>query len=284
MPFVVDDDGDARVAFAVAGLVHADRVQAVERRRHRRLQPFGDPTGDVSGGAPRDVRKTAHGPLVRDAHRPRAFRFEIACEPAARARPTARKRPRRRTVGGPRGASRRPARLAGSRSPDRASDARAALVMPAAPPSALGASEHAPARAHPDLEHGFGTQRRIRDPHILCNHAFDVRQSGEQAFAQALFAIHFFGRKTEYAGIPLTLTKSTARRRTDIHENSNSASLYSLQGRYLFSDALPPMVICLTVMVVVTRFEFRMPLFIGLSLFTFDLYQWHIVLLRVLAP
>ncbi len=68
------------------------------------------------------------------------------------------------------------------------------------------------------------------------------------------------------------------------HENSNSASLYSLQGRYLFSDALPPMVICLTVMVVVTRFEFRMPLFIGLSLFTFDLYQWHIVLLRVLAP
>ena len=180
--------------------------------------------------------------------------------------------------------SRRPARLAGSRSPDRASDARAALVMPAAPPSALGASEHAPARAHPDLEHGFGTQRRIRDPHILCNHAFDVRQSGEQAFAQALFAIHFFGRKTEYAGTPLTLTKSTARRRTDIHENSNSASLYSLQGRYLFSDALPPMVICLTVMVVVTRFEFRMPLFIGLSLFTFDLYQWHIVLLRVLAP
>ncbi|UIP49496.1 hypothetical protein LZF93_09615 [Bifidobacterium longum] len=141
-----------------------------------------------------------------------------------------------------------------------------------------------PARAHPDLEHGFGTQRRIRDPHILCNHAFDVRQSGEQAFAQALFAIHFFGRKTEYAGTPLTLTKSTARRRTDIHENSNSASLYSLQGRYLFSDALPPMVICLTVMVVVTRFEFRMPLFIGLSLFTFDLYQWHIVLLRVLAP
>ncbi|MEQ6142948.1 hypothetical protein ABKP87_09080 [Bifidobacterium breve] len=35
--------------------------------------------------------------------------------------------------------------------------------------------------------------------------------------------IHFFGRKTKYAGTPLTLTKSTARRRTDIHENSNSA-------------------------------------------------------------
>ncbi|AAN24325.1 hypothetical protein BL0496 [Bifidobacterium longum NCC2705] len=25
----------------------------------------------------------------------------------------------------------------------------------------------------------FGTQRRIRDPRILCNRAFDVRQSGE---------------------------------------------------------------------------------------------------------
>ena len=72
----------------------------------------------------------------------------------------------------------------------------------------------------------FGTQRRTRDPRILCNRAFDVRQSGEQAFAQALFAIHFFGRKTEYAGTPLTPTKPTARRRTDIHENSNSASFY----------------------------------------------------------
>ncbi|WP_232781283.1 hypothetical protein, partial [Bifidobacterium longum] len=57
----------------------------------------------------------------------------------------------------------------------------------------------------------FGTQRRIRDPRILCNRAFDVRQSGEQAFAQAFFVIHFFGRKTEYAGTPLTPTKPTAR-------------------------------------------------------------------------
>ena len=76
MPLMVDNDGDARVALPVAGLVHADRVQAVERRRHRRLQPFGDPMGDVSGGAPRDVRKTAHGPLVRDRHQPRALRLE----------------------------------------------------------------------------------------------------------------------------------------------------------------------------------------------------------------
>ncbi|MBT1163675.1 hypothetical protein, partial [Bifidobacterium felsineum] len=42
-------------------------------------------------------------------------------------------------------------------------------------------------------------------------------------FAQAFFVIHFFGRKTEYAGTPLTLTESTAQRRTDTHENNNSA-------------------------------------------------------------
>ncbi|MBT1164797.1 pyridoxal phosphate-dependent aminotransferase, partial [Bifidobacterium felsineum] len=41
--------------------------------------------------------------------------------------------------------------------------------------------------------------------------------------AQAFFVIHFFGRKTEYAGTPLTLTESTAQRRTDTHENNNSA-------------------------------------------------------------
>ena len=33
------------------------------------------------------MRKTAYGLLVRDAHRPRAFRFEIACGPAARLGP-----------------------------------------------------------------------------------------------------------------------------------------------------------------------------------------------------
>ncbi|MBL3901080.1 hypothetical protein [Bifidobacterium longum] len=85
----------------------------------------------------------------------------------------------------------------------------------------------------------FGTQRRIRDPRILCNRAFDVRQSGEQAFAQALFAIHFFGRKTEYAGTPLTPTKPTARRRTDIHENSNSASFIEVTYS-LFMHSYPP--------------------------------------------
>ena len=115
----------------------------------------------------------------------------------------------------------------------------AALVMPAAPPSASGASEHTRTWTHPDLEHGFGTRRRIRDPRILCNRAFDVRQSGEWAFAQAFFVIHFFGRKTEYAGTPLTLTKPTARRRTDIHENSNSASFIEVTYS-LFMHSYPP--------------------------------------------
>ena len=32
--FVVDDDGDVRVALPVAGLVHADRMQAIEHARH----------------------------------------------------------------------------------------------------------------------------------------------------------------------------------------------------------------------------------------------------------
>ena len=46
MPLVVDDHGQVCVALAVAGLVHADRVQSVERRRNRRLGAFRDPMGD----------------------------------------------------------------------------------------------------------------------------------------------------------------------------------------------------------------------------------------------
>ncbi|RGN28579.1 hypothetical protein DXB68_01235 [Bifidobacterium longum] len=51
--------------------------------------------------------------------------------------------------------------------------------------------------------------------------------------------IHFFGRKTEYAGTPLTPTKPTARRRTDIHENSNSASFIEVTYS-LFMHSYPP--------------------------------------------
>ena len=58
MPLVVDDHGQVRVALAVAGLVHADRVQAVERRGHRRSEPFGDPMGHVSRDPPRDMQKS----------------------------------------------------------------------------------------------------------------------------------------------------------------------------------------------------------------------------------
>ena len=181
MPFVVDDHGDARVAFAVAGLVHADRREAAERRRHRRFQPFGDPMGGVFRR--RATRRAENRLRSSGSRRSSATRVPIRNRvwTGCPARPTARKRPRRRTW------------------------------------------------THPDLEHGFGTRRRIRDPRILCNRAFDVRQSGEWAFAQAFFVIHFFGRKTEYAGTPLTLTKPTARRRTDIHENSNSAIFCNME-------------------------------------------------------
>lgn len=45
------------MAFAVAGPVHADRRQPVERRRHRRPEPIRDPAGDVARGAPRHVQE-----------------------------------------------------------------------------------------------------------------------------------------------------------------------------------------------------------------------------------
>lgn len=83
MPLMVDDDGQVRVALPVAGLVHADRRQAVERRGHHRSEPFGDPMGDVSRGPPRDMQETADRLLVGDRHQPRALRLEVAREPAA---------------------------------------------------------------------------------------------------------------------------------------------------------------------------------------------------------
>ena len=203
MPFVVDDHGDARVAFAVAGLVHADRREAAERRRHRRFQPFGDPMGGVFRR--RATRRAENRLRSSGSRRSSATRVPIRNRvwTGCPARPTARKRPRRRT-------------------PPPWSCPRRLLPH-------REHREHTRTWTHPDLEHGFGTRRRIRDPRILCNRAFDVRQSGEWAFAQAFFVIHFFGRKTEYAGTPLTLTKPTARRRTDIHENSNSAIFCNME-------------------------------------------------------
>ena len=40
----------------------------------------------------------------------------------------------------------------------------------------------------------FGTQRRIRDPHILDHRAFDVEKLVEYAAHQALFGCAFLGR------------------------------------------------------------------------------------------
>lgn len=76
-----------------------------------------------------------------------------------------------------------------------------------------------------DLEHGLRTQRAVDDPRGLDDHAFDVEETFEYAVHQAFSVVRFFGRKTEYAETPPTLTKPTAQRRTHTHENSNSAFL-----------------------------------------------------------
>ena len=57
-----------------------------------------------------------------------------------------------------------------------------------------GASERARTRAHADLEHGLGTQRRVDDPHVLDHRAFDVEKLVEYAAHQALFGCAFLGR------------------------------------------------------------------------------------------
>ena len=97
MPFVVDDHGDARVAFAVAGLVHADRREAAERRRHRRFQPFSDPMGGVFRR--RATRRAENRLRSSGSRRSSATRVPIRNRvwTGCPARPTARKRPRRRT-------------------------------------------------------------------------------------------------------------------------------------------------------------------------------------------
>ena len=89
VPFVVDDDGQIRVALPVAGLVYADGVQPVERRAHRGLQPAGDSAGDLAGGPPRHVQEPRHGLLAGDRHQPHALRLEITREPASRLHPPA---------------------------------------------------------------------------------------------------------------------------------------------------------------------------------------------------
>lgn len=89
--------GDARVAFAVAGLVHADRREAAERRRHRRFQPFSDPMGGVFRR--RATRRAENRLRSSGSRRSSATRVPIRNRvwTGCPARPTARKRPRRRT-------------------------------------------------------------------------------------------------------------------------------------------------------------------------------------------
>ena len=91
------------------------------------------------------------------------------------------------------------------------------------PPAARAARRRLPS-AHMDLEHGLRTQRAVDDPRGLDDHAFDVEETFEYAVHQAFSVVRFFGRKTEYAETPPTLTKPTAQRRTHTHENSNSAT------------------------------------------------------------
>ena len=223
MPLVVDDHGQVRVALAVAGLVHPDRVQAVERRRHRRLQPSGDPAGDVAGRPPRHMKETADRLLVRDAHQPCALRLEIPGEPAARLRPR-HHRHDHTALGAVH------ARHGGDQLDPKAAEIlmtpaphAAALVIPAAPPAASRASERALARAHADLEHGFGTQWGVDDPHVLDHHVFDVEKLVEYAVHQALFGCCFSWSMNILPRKRSSLTPTTAQRRTHTHENSNSA-------------------------------------------------------------
>ena len=186
MPLVVDDHEQIRVALPVAGPVHADRRQAVERRGHRRLDAFGDPTGDVSRGPPRDMKETADRLPVRDRHRPRALRLEIPGGPAARPRPR---------HGGDHDAAPGTvhARQGGDQSDPPAAEVLVSPATHAAAPvvtmtasAASGASEHAPARARADLEHGHGAQWGVDDARVLDHHAFDVEKPVAYAVHQTL--------------------------------------------------------------------------------------------------
>ena len=200
MPLVVDDHEQIRVALPVAGPVHADRRQAVERRGHRRLDAFGDPTGDVSRGPPRDMKETADRLPVGDRHQPRALRLEIPGEPTARPRPR---------HGGDRDAAPGTvhARQGGDQSDPPAAEVLVTPATHAAAPvvtmtasAASGAPEHAPARARADLEHGHGTQWGVDDARVLDHHAFDVEKPVAYAVHQTLSSCHFLWSENTIAG------------------------------------------------------------------------------------
>ena len=99
----------------------------------------------------------------------------------------------------------------------------AATVVPGTPPVAPGASGHAPAWTHPDLEHGFGTQWGIDDARVLDHHVFDVEKLVEYAVRQALAGCVFSWAMNILPKKRSSLTPTTVQQRTTTHENNNSA-------------------------------------------------------------
>lgn len=73
LAFVVDDDGDIRVALPVAGLVHADRREPVEHAWHAGFQPAATRPAMSPAVLHATWQETAHGLPVGDRHQPRAF-------------------------------------------------------------------------------------------------------------------------------------------------------------------------------------------------------------------
>ena len=222
-PFVVDDHGDVRVALPVARLVHADRGEAVERRRHVGPETIRDPMGDVTRGPPCHVQETAHRLLVGDGHQPRALRLEIPREPAAWFRP------RHGRDHDP-----APGAVDARHHGDQFDPPAAEILMPPTTHAATlvvtmttfataGASEYALARAHANLEHGLGAQGRVDDPHGLDHHAFDVEELVEYAVHQALFGCVFSWSLNILPKKRSSLTPTTVQQRTTTHENNTSA-------------------------------------------------------------
>ena len=73
----------------------------------------------------------------------------------------------------------------------------------------------------------FGTQRRIRDPHILDHRAFDVEKLVEYAAHQALFGCVFSWSLNILPKKRSSLTPTTVQQRTTTHEN-NTRAIYIL--------------------------------------------------------
>lgn len=99
----------------------------------------------------------------------------------------------------------------------------ATLVVTMTASATAGASEHAPARAHANLEHGLGAQGRVDDPHVLDHHVFDVEELVEYAVHRALCGCLFILVENILPKKRSSLTPSTTQRRTLTHENNTSA-------------------------------------------------------------